>query len=383
MNQDLKRKRFLMLSATAVFAVTLVLLYVLGSILITILFSGLIAYVLLPLRNVIVRAMPWRDKRPELSRGIAVGLIFILAAGIFAGSMVLVLPRTIEESRELIEDLPTFFNSARITIEEWIGDYEEMVPEDVRVQIEESLAGMGGVVLDAAWKVLPSTFGLVSGTFSLIIGLATMPVLIFYLVKDSRQVGSGLMAPFPTTLRPYLLDIAKIADTTLGSYLRGQLILGVIVGSTVTVGLVILDVPFAVVLGVVAGITEMIPIVGPLIGGAIAILVTLATAPEKLIWVGLLYLGVQLVENTLLVPRVQAGTLNLHPVAVIFVIIIGGHFLGIWGIILGPPLVSMIRDIIQYLAHEWDRQPDILKPENSPEEKVSDDAPQMDSEATA
>ena len=94
-----------------------------------------------------------------------------------------------------------------------------------------------------------------------------------------------------------------------------------------------LGVPFAVVLGVVAGITELIPIVGPLIGAAVAILVTLATAPDKLIWVALLYLGVQLVENTLLVPRVQSDTLNIHPIVVIVVIIVGGHFFGIWGII--------------------------------------------------
>ena len=357
MNLELKRKRFLMLSAVAIFAALLVLLYFLGSVLITVLFSGLIAYVLLPLTNVMVRAMPWREKRPDLSRGIAVGTIFVLAAGIFVGVMALVVPPTIEQSKQFIEDFPTFFNSARLTVEGWIGDYSEMVPDDVRVQIEQNLADMGSVIVNAAWQVLPRTFGLVSGTFSLIIGLATMPVLIFYLVKDSREIGSSVLVPFPKSLRPYLLDIAKMADSTLGGYLRGQLILGVIVGSAVTVGLLALGVPFAVVLGVIAGLTELIPIVGPLIGAAVAILVTLATAPEKLIWVALLYLGVQLVENTLLVPRVQADTLNVHPIVVIVVIIVGGHFFGIWGIIFGPPLVSMSRDVVKYVAREWDRAP--------------------------
>ena len=357
MDREIKRKRFLMLSATSVFVGLLVLLYLLGSVLITVLFSGLIAYVLLPLTNVIVRAMPWSDSRPELSRGIAVGMIFVLAAGIFVGVMALVLPLTIEQSKEFIDNFPTFFNDARVTVEGWVGEYADTVPDDVREQIEQNLADMGSVVVNAAWQVLPSTFGLVSGTFSLVIGLATMPVLVFYLVKDSREIGSSMLVPFPNALRPYLLDIAKMADTTLGGYLRGQLILGLIVGSVVTVGLMALGVPFAVVLGVVAGITELIPIVGPLIGAAVAILVTLATAPEKLIWVSLLYLGVQLVENTLLVPRVQSDTLNIHPIVVILVIIVGGHFFGIWGIIFGPPLVSMGRDVVKYLAHEWDRAP--------------------------
>ncbi len=375
-DRDIKRKRFLMLAATSVFVAAILVMYVFGSVLLTVMFSGLIAYILLPLTKVISKVIPWGESRPGLNRGISVGFIFLFAAGVFAGVMALVVPPTIEQSREFIEDFPNFFNSARITVEEWVGEYADLVPVDVRGDIEQNLAGMGEIVVNAAWQVLPRTFGLVSGTFSLIIGLATMPVLIFYMVKDSSDIGSTLLKPFPKSLRPYLVDIAKIVDRTIGGYLRGQLILGLIVGTTVTIGLIALDVPFAAVLGLVAGITEMIPIVGPLIGAAVAILVTLATAPDKLIWVALLYLGVQLVENTILVPRVQSDTLNIHPIAVIFVIIVGGHFFGIWGIIFGPPLISMAKDVVHYLADEWDRAPtdDLSENETDNEPQVADGA---------
>ena len=136
-----------------------------------------------------------------------------------------------------------------------------------------------------------------------------------------------------------------------------------------------MGIPVAGVLGIIAGVSELIPIVGPLIGGAAGILVTLATAPEKVVWVALLYLGVQLVENALLVPRVHAGTLNLHPIAVIVVIIVGGHFFGFWGIIFGPPLVSMAKDVVKYLAHEWDLPPNIPY---GVDESASDVDPQLD-----
>lgn len=368
-----------MLSAAAVFAALLLLIYALGSVLITVLFSALIAYALLPLTNVILPVMPWQESRPELSRGIAVGLIFVVAASIFAGFMALVIPPTIEQSQEFIEELPTLFNSARATIEGWIGEYRDLIPEDVRVQIEQNAADMGAIVVNATWQALPRTFSLVSGTFSLIIGLATTPMLIFYLVKDSHEIGSGLLKPFPQAVRPYLLAIAKIVERTLGGYLRGQLILALAIGIAVTVGLVALGVPYAFLLGVVAGLTALIPIVGAFIGAAVAILVVLAVAPEKLLWVGLLYLGVQLVENTLLAPRIQADALNLHPIAVIFVIILGGHFFGIWGIIFGPPLVSMIKDIVKYLAHEWDLPPSIP---NGINEGASDGESELDSEPT-
>ena len=97
----------------------------------------------------------------------------------------------------------------------------------------------------------------------------------------------------------------------------------------------------------------MVPIIGPWIGGAAAVLVTLATAPDKVLWVILLFLVVQLLENTLLVPRIQGNTLKMHPIAVILVITIGSQYFGLWGVILGPPLVAMAKDVVVYLAGQW------------------------------
>ena len=103
--------------------------------------------------------------------------------------------------------------------------------------------------------------------------------------------------------------------------------------------------------------TELVPIIGPWIGGAVGVLVTLATEPDKVLWVILLYLIVQLLENTLLVPRIQANTLNMHPIAVILVITIGSQYFGLWGVILGPPLVALAKDVIIYLVKEWNEAP--------------------------
>ena len=87
------------------------------------------------------------------------------------------------------------------------------------------------------------------------------------------------------------------------------------------------------------------------------VLVTLASAPDKVLWVILLYLVVQLLENALLVPRVQANTLGLHPIAVILVITIGSQYFGLWGVILGPPLAAMVKGMLAYAAQEWNRLP--------------------------
>ena len=237
----------------------------------------------------------------------------------------------------------------------WVARSAEVIPVETRAQVEKALSDAGGIAGEAAGRVVSQTWEVVSGSFTLILGLASAPVLVFYLMKDSAKIRDSLSIPFPSELRPYLKDLLDIAEKTLGAYIRGQLTLGLVVGVVVTVGLLLLGVPFPFVLGIVAGLTELVPIIGPWIGGVAAVLATLATAPHLVPWVILLYLGVQLLENTLLVPRIQGSSLNLHPVALIVVIIIASSFFGLWGVILGPPLAAMLKDMAAWFVREWNR----------------------------
>ncbi len=359
MDSELKRKRRLLVATAVVVIATLVVLYLLGTVLLTLGLSVVAAYVLLPVARLLERAMPWRRQRPGLSRGIAVSVIFVAGLGVLAGLLALVIPPTVEQGQRFAEEFPAFFHSARMTMESWADRYTEQIPPNIRAKIEETAAGAGGTVTDAAWNVIAQTVKVVSGSLTLILGLATAPVLIFYLMKDSSAIRTSLSSPFPQALRPYLQDALDIADHTIGAYIRGQLTLGLVVGTVITVVLLLLGVPFAFVLGIVAGLTELVPIIGPWIGGAAGVLVTLATEPDKVPWVILLYLAVQLVQNVFLVPRIQGDVLNMHPVAVILVIVIASNFFGLWGVILGPPLVAMLKGFASYLVREWNRPPEM------------------------
>ena len=350
---EINHKRILILAAAAVIIVALLVIYLLGIVLLPLGLSLVIAYVLLPVARVLERGMPWRDRRPGLSRGIAIGVIFIVLLGVFVGFLALVIPPTVEQAKRFSDEFPGFFNSARITVEGWVDLYAEMIPVEVRDRAEETLSDAGGIVGDAAWNVMGQTLAVISSSFTLILGLATAPVLVFYLMKDSSKIHDSIYAPFPEALKPYLQNALVIVDRTIGGYIRGQLTLGLVVGTVVTVGLLLLGVPFPFVLGLIAGITELVPVIGPWIGGAVGVLVTLATEPDKVPWVILLYLAVQLLENVLLVPRIQGNSLNLHPVAIILIIVLASNFFGLWGIILGPPLVAMAKDMAVFLAREW------------------------------
>ena len=353
MRQALAGNRPWLLAAAAVLLAALVVLYLMGTVLLTFGLSIVLAYVLLPVTRLLERGIPWRRKRPVLARGTAIGVIFLAALGILIGVLIAVVPPTIDQGRQFAEDFPAFLNDGRVTIEGWIDRHIDLVPQDLRDQAEQGLADAGHIVGAAAWSVVEQTLGIVTGSLAFILALATAPVLVFYLMKDSSRITESLHAPFPAAMRPYFRDILAIADRTMGGYIRGQITLGLVVGTIVAVGLLALGIPFAVVLGIVAGLTELVPIIGPWIGGAVGVLVTLATEPDKILYVILLYLVVQMLENTLLVPRIQGETLNLHPIAVILIITVGSHYFGLWGVILGPPLVALGKDVIIYFVQQW------------------------------
>lgn len=372
MRQDIKRRRSLLASA-AVVIVTLGALYLLGTALLPVGLSVVIAYVLLPVVRLLERLIPRRRQRPGLVRGIAVGIVYLIVLGILAGVLALVIPPAMEQSRQFAEEFPGLLNSARITVEGWIARYAELIPVEIRDRVEETLSSAGDIAGDAAGRVASQTWGAVSGSFTLILGLATAPVLVFYLIKDSANIRASLYAPFPETLRPCLKDLLDIAEKTLGGYIRGQLTLGLAVGAVVTVGLLLLGAPFPFILGLIAGLTELVPLIGPWIGGIAGVLVMLATAPHLVPWVILLYLGVQLLENALLVPRIQSDSLNLHPVALILVIIIASNYFGLWGVILGPPLAAMLKDMAVWFVREWRSAADAL---GAGDETGGEDPPQ-------
>lgn len=354
----MRNNRIPLLAAAAVVVAVLLVIYFIGSAIFVLGLATVVAYVLLPVARLLESAMPWRRRRPDLARAVAVALIFLAGIGIVVALAIAVIPPTISQVQDFAEGFPDLISDARSTVEFWLARYTEIVPASVRDQVEDGLAGAGDVVGQAIFGVIQQTLSAIVGSFSFVLGLAVAPVLIFYLMKDSTAIRRSLTAPFPARLRPHLDDVLAIADRTLGGYIRGQLLLGVVVGTIVAVGLLLLGVPFAVLLGVVAGVTELIPIIGPWIGGAVGVVVTLATEPDKVLWVLLLYLIVQLLENTLLVPRIQASTLNMHPVGVILTITIGSQYFGLWGIILGPPVVALAKEVAVYLVREWNKEPE-------------------------
>ena len=345
-------RRSLLISG-AIIIILLFIIYRLAGVLFPFAIGGVLAYMLFPIVRVLERVMPWQERRPTLSRVIAIAIVIAVALGIIAGSLVLIIPQIVNEATQFISNLPEIFQDARATVEQLNREYTERIPEEIKQNIEEGLAEAGNILLGAIQDAFLRVAGFITNAFSLVIGLSIIPIFLFYLLKDQKSLSDGIYTPVPVAIRPHLRNVASIINQIIGSYIRGQLLLGVVVGTLTALGLFLLGIPFQVLLGIVAGITELMPIIGPWIGGAVGVLVTLATAPEKVVWVILLYLGIQVLENSFLVPRIQGNALDLHPIAMMVVIVIGSYLFGLWGVILGPLVAAVTKEVIKYFVAQW------------------------------
>ena len=194
-----------------------------------------------------------------------------------------------------------------------------------------------------------ATIRTVSSTISFIIGLVVIPFWLFYILHDESRVKTGVLQALPERLRADVHCMARLIDDVLSAYIRGQLLLCLFVGGMATIALLAIGVPFALVLGLVAGIFEALPYVGPILGAIPALLVALLSDPASAIWVALAFFAIQQVENLVLVPRIAGESVQLHPAMVMVVLVVGNELAGFLGMLIAVPVTAIIRDVFKYL----------------------------------
>ncbi|KPL23335.1 MAG: hypothetical protein AMJ75_06305, partial [Phycisphaerae bacterium SM1_79] len=172
---------------------------------------------------------------------------------------------------------------------------------------------------------------------------------LFYVLKDWEKLVSGFYSAFSKRMAVHVRGIVSVVDKVLGRWIRAQLMLSAVVAVLCFIGLAALGITLAPALAVLQGIMEFVPILGPWIGGAVGVIVVLAIAPEKVIWVVFVYLGVQLLENMLLVPRIHGGYLRIHPAIILVLLPLGAFVAGLWGMILIVPLTATVLEIYRYV----------------------------------
>lgn len=346
--------------------VMFVVLYLLRNIILPFLIGLVLAYILLPVVSWVERRFPKRWKRPTAKRILAIVIVFILLVAILGTAGFYVITAMIDSIVSIIEDAPEYLSTAFETIRDWFQAFRDWLPITVGQELGDSVAGLGENLGSILQDLFMSAISQIPGTFSYIMGFATLPIFLFYLLKDREHLRDGFYSGIPQNASRHVRNLAGIIDEVLGGYIRAQLATGFFVGVLALIGLLILDAPFAFGLATIAGVSELVPILGPWIGGAIAVLVVLAIQPGLAIWVIILFFAIQIIENTLLTPRIQGHFLHINPAIAVVLIIIGAAIAGLWGLILTLPLVATLVALYKYVlrtAREEDFQVlDMSKP---------------------
>jgi predicted PurR-regulated permease PerM len=251
------------------------------------------------------------------------------------------------------------------------------LPPEVRAAIDQWLASAGegasGIDFGALLPIARTILGTAAGFFAFLI----IPIWAFYILRDRVRLTQAFADALPYTWRDEIWAVLAIIESVIGRWLRAQLLLGLIVGLATFGGLLLLGAlidprftQFAVLLAVIAGILELLPIIGPIISMIPTLLVALTTSDPILaaVAVVILYLVVQQVEGAVLVPKIQGSAVELHPSVVIFVLIVGGAIAGLLGAILAIPITAAGRDVYRYLFRRLsDSQPIDPPPEATAE----------------
>lgn len=299
--------------------------------------------------------------RLHLPRALAILIVYVVVILVIVEFLSLALTPLLNELLRFIEDLPVLVNDLDAQLQRLGEFYARLqIPDAVRVWIDgllvnlgqEGAVGSGAIDLSVLLPVLTGATSLVG----LLFGYLILPVWVAYLLKDRV----GLMAAFdraiPETWRFDVWAVVRTIERVFGQWVRGQIILGLSVGVLTFVGLLVaselIDPIFgryALLLSVIAGVLELVPIIGPIIAAIPAVLLAATAGPGVMAAALVLYTLIQQVENNFLVPKIQGDAVELHPAVVMFAIIVGGSLAGLLGAILALPIAAAFRDVIRYL----------------------------------
>ncbi len=244
------------------------------------------------------------------------------------------------ERQALINRWQTRINTA-------IAPYRSFLPPGAEVNIEEAIPKAIASFAPQAKKWLGGAFSHIG----FIVELLLVPVLVFYFLSDGAAIRGEAKLLLPAAWRPRAARMAEHLDRILDGYIRGQVIMCLIAWVVVTVGLWALGVPHAATMGLIAGLTRAIPVVGPLLGGIpIALMCMVATGSfEKTVAVLLGFTAMHFIESKVLLPKIIGHEVDLHPVSVIVALLLGMEFFGFLGVFLAVPVAALLKIVLT----EW------------------------------
>jgi len=289
----------------------------------------------------------------RVPRVVAVFLSFLFFVTVVVAGFSLLVPAISEQSAAFASSLPETYDA----LLEWVEDIGQRFNLDIGVPLTE--AGIRDWLSDPAnqetIQQVIGNFGTLGGR--LILGVAEgvavvvlAPLMALYMLLDLKRTKEKAVELTPPRHREEAVFVASQVATAMGSFVRGQLLVAIIVGVASSIGLWLLDIPFWLIIGILSGILNLIPFAGPIVGGALAALVALLDGSvAKAVLAILIFTAIQQTDNHVITPLVQRTRVQLSPLVIVLALIVGGSLAGLLGVLVAVPLTAAVRIIAGHL----------------------------------
>lgn len=197
---------------------------------------------------------------------------------------------------------------------------------------------------DLAGRLAQGLLGLITH----LLGFFLSPILAFYLLRDHEEMRERLFLYIPMQYRSQVKNVLREINRALNGFFRGQLLISTIVGTVIYLGLMILRVRYALFIGFIAGLFDIIPYFGPIMGFIPAAAFALLRSPISVLWVLAIFVLANQLESSIIAPKIIGDRVGLHPLAVIFAVMVGGELMGVIGMLIAVPAASIVRVLLQY-----------------------------------
>jgi predicted PurR-regulated permease PerM len=283
----------------------------------------------------------------KVPRTIAVLLIYSVFIVCVSVIIINVIPMLMNQLVELNEHLPQLAIRGQYFIES--VNQSHLLPFSVRNGINHSLVKLESGISTA----ISNYMNQIGATINMLFIAFIIPFLAFYMLKDFQLIEKTAIAIVPQAHRKPTIKLLVDIDRALGNYIRGQLIVCVIVGVLAYIGYWIIKMPYPLLLASIVAVFNIIPYLGPFFGAAPAVLMASTVSVKMMIIVAILNLIIQMLEGNVISPQVVGRTLHMHPLFIIFALLVGGEIAGIAGLILAVPFFAALKVIVQHLFQHY------------------------------
>ncbi len=311
------------------------LLYSISWVVGLLLVSTLIVYIFYPL-------LVFLKKRFNLSHGLATGLVFLSFLLSCAFIVSLLVPVIYFEATELVESFPHYLARFQDYMS-WLS--QQIIIFEVEEEIRSYLVGLSDNIYQGIEYLAEASLQLIFGAVDFFLVL----FLVFYLLYDFHLVREQLIDLVPLKRRPLVKELIGVLDSNVGIFIRGSLIRCFAVGVITSIVLLLIGMPYAMLLGLIAGVFNFILYIGPYIAAVPALLLSFSPMTPSPLLIILIYVGIQLIDGMFLAPVVLGRIIKLRPITIIVSILAGGSLAGLLGMVLAVPVAGTVKGIIEII----------------------------------